>query len=90
MLRVLKRYHLGYHHTSGDDSSLVPGQITTFSSYPGVIHSQDDFYLVLRGPEFGKKQQQLAVLGIAFNYNRTSNTFDQNERVIITALVIKQ
>jgi hypothetical protein len=91
MLRVLKRYQLGYHHTSDRDSNLVPGQIITFSSYPGVIHSQDDFYLVVGGPEFGKKQHQLAVLGTAFSYNnRTLSSFDQKEQVMITGLLSKQ
>jgi hypothetical protein len=83
MLRVLKRYQLGYHHTSEIDSHLVPGQITAFSSYPGAIHSQDDFYLVAGRPEFGKREHQLAILGTAFNfYNRTSlGNFDQREQV---------
>lgn len=73
MLRVLKRYQFGYHHTSDANSNPVPGQIITFSSYPGVIHSQDDFYLVAGQPEFGKRQHQLAVLGTAFNsYIRSS------------------
>ncbi|XP_069702863.1 putative phospholipase B-like lamina ancestor isoform X1 [Periplaneta americana] len=73
MLRVLKRYQLGYHHTSDPNSKLVQGQVITFSSYPGVIHSQDDFYLVMGEGEFGKKPHQLAVLGTAFsNHSRTS------------------
>jgi hypothetical protein len=88
---MLKRYQLGYHHTSNIDSYLVPGQITTFSSYPGVIHSQDDFYLVVGGPEFGKKHQ-LAVLGTAFNcYNRTSlSSLDQEEQVMTRGLFLNQ
>ncbi|XP_021942139.1 putative phospholipase B-like lamina ancestor isoform X2 [Zootermopsis nevadensis] len=84
MLRVLKRYQLGYHRTSDRDSFPVPGQIITFSSYPGVIHSQDDFYLVAGGLKFGKKQHQLAVLGTAFSYNnRTLSSFDQKEQVLV-------
>jgi hypothetical protein len=90
MLRVLKRYQLGYHYTSQTDSYLVPGQITTFSSYPGAIHSQDDFYLVAGRPEFGMRQHQLAVLGTAFNfYNRTAfGNFDQKEQVIEPGFVV--
>jgi hypothetical protein len=88
MLRVLKCYQLGYHHTSKADSYLVPGQIIKFSSYQGVIHSQDDFYLVTGRPEFGKRQHQLAILGTAYNfYNRTSlGSFDQKEQVIEAAV----
>ncbi|PNF23940.1 hypothetical protein B7P43_G10043 [Cryptotermes secundus] len=85
MLRVLKCYQLSYHHTSETASHLVPGQVITFSSYPGVIHSQDDFYLVSGRPQFGKRQHQLAILGTAFNfYNRTSlGSFAQEEQVLI-------
>ena len=73
MLRVLKRYQFGYHITHSKTSDLVPGQTVSFSSYPGVIHSEDDFYLVTGDPEFGKKQHQLAILGTALStQNRTS------------------
>ena len=84
MLRVLKRYQFGYHHTSDANSDPVPGQIITFSSYPGVIHSQDDFYLVVGQPEFGKRKHQLAVLGTAFHsYNRSSvANLNQKEQVM--------
>jgi len=85
MLRVLKRYQFGYHHTSDANSNTVPGQIITFSSYPSVIHSQDDFYLVVGQPEFGKRKHQLAVLGTALHsYNRSSvASFNQEEQVLI-------
>lgn len=83
MLRVLKRYQFGYHHTSDANSDPVPGQIITFSSYPGVIHSQDDFYLVVGQPEFGKKKHQLAVLGTAFHsYSRSVASLNQKEQVM--------
>jgi len=84
MLRVLKRYQFGYHHTSDANSDPVPGQIITFSSYPGVIHSQDDFYLVVGQPEFGKRKHQLAVLGTAFHsYSRSSvASLNQKEQVM--------
>lgn len=48
MLRVQKRYHLRLHMTGGSGAVLVPGRIVTFTSYPGTIHSQDDFYQVSR------------------------------------------
>jgi len=80
MLRVMKRYQFGYHHTSDANSDPVPGQIITFSSYPGVIHSQDDFYLVVGQPEFGKRQHQLAVLGTAFHSNNRCSVASLNQK----------
>jgi hypothetical protein len=80
MLRVLKRYQFGYHHTSDANSNPVPGQIITFSSYPGVIHSQDDFYLVVGQPEFGKRKHQLAVLGTAFHSYNSSSVASLNHK----------
>jgi hypothetical protein len=89
MLRVLKRYQFGYHHTSDTNSNPVPGQILTFSSYPGVIHSQDDFYLVVDQLEFGKRQHQLAVLGTAFNsYNSSSVTSLNQKEQVMTGIAL--
>jgi len=50
MLRILKKYNFGYH-TGGAEgqNSLAPGRTMTFSSYPGVIYSGDDFYLISNG-----------------------------------------
>lgn len=41
MLRVLKKYHFQYRD--------IAGQSITFSSYPGIIFSIDDFYLISSG-----------------------------------------
>uniref|UniRef100_A0A1B6G302 Phospholipase B-like n=1 Tax=Cuerna arida TaxID=1464854 RepID=A0A1B6G302_9HEMI len=47
MLRVQKRYHFGFHMTGRSGTRVVvPGQVVVFTSYPGTIHSQDDFYQV--------------------------------------------
>ncbi|VVC38022.1 Hypothetical protein CINCED_3A023616 [Cinara cedri] len=48
MLRIQKRYSLRYRksHTS---SKLIHGFDMSFSSYPGVIQSGDDFYLMSSG-----------------------------------------
>lgn len=46
MLRVQKRYRFAFHKTAQKDSPLVPGQVLAFTSYPGSIHSQDDFYQI--------------------------------------------
>lgn len=45
MLRLQKRYHFGLH-SLGSDEEEVPGSVITFTSYPGTIHSQDDFYQI--------------------------------------------
>jgi hypothetical protein len=50
MIRILKKYTLPYHW---DDKSrgehLIPGQTMSFSSYPGLVYSGDDFYLISTG-----------------------------------------
>lgn len=46
MLRIQKRYNFGYHETENDNSPLVNGKIVEFTSYPGSIYSQDDFYKI--------------------------------------------
>ena len=48
MLRVLKKYSFAYHFTDelNHNYRLVPGQEISFSGYPGVIYSGDDFSLI--------------------------------------------
>ena len=48
MLRVLKKYSLGLHHTDklNHNYRLIPGQQIAFSGYPGVIYSGDDFNVI--------------------------------------------
>lgn len=48
MLRIQKRYNFGFHETESVDSALVNGKIVEFSSYPGSVYSQDDFYKVTK------------------------------------------
>ncbi|XP_015379171.1 PREDICTED: putative phospholipase B-like lamina ancestor isoform X2 [Diuraphis noxia] len=48
MLRIQKRYNFGFHETESVDSALVNGKIVEFSSYPGSIYSQDDFYKITK------------------------------------------
>ena len=53
MLRMLKKYDFAYHWTSEETHSrghkTVPGQVLSFSGYPGVIYSGDDFTLSSAG-----------------------------------------
>lgn len=46
MLRIQKRYNFGYHEIESADSAHVNGKIVEFSSYPGSVYSQDDFYKI--------------------------------------------
>ncbi|XP_063216557.1 putative phospholipase B-like 2 [Bacillus rossius redtenbacheri] len=48
MLRVLKKYDFGYRAVNGS-GEVVPGRSISFSSYPGVILSNDDFYVTSAG-----------------------------------------
>lgn len=48
MLRIQKRYNFGYHEFEGENSALVKGGIIEFTSYPGSVYSQDDFYKITK------------------------------------------
>ena len=48
IFRMLKKYDFGYHWSS-KAKKVVPGQILSFSGYPGVIYSGDDFTLSSSG-----------------------------------------
>jgi len=47
MLRIQKRYVFRYGRTEGGEK--IPGYVASFSSYPGIISSQDDFYVLSSG-----------------------------------------
>ena len=49
MLRILKRYKLHLHYTNDTSAALVPGNDVSFSGYPGIIWSGDDFYTISSG-----------------------------------------
>ena len=40
MLRIQKRYVFNYGQTEGADKVAIPGRVSTFSSYPGILSSQ--------------------------------------------------
>lgn len=50
MLKMFKKYDFGYHFSDAEDSKVVPGTSLSFSSYPGAVHSMDDYY-VLSNPD---------------------------------------
>ncbi|XP_017844208.2 putative phospholipase B-like lamina ancestor [Drosophila busckii] len=46
MLRIQKRYKFHFHFAPQPRSNTVPGVDITFTGYPGIIGSTDDFYVV--------------------------------------------
>lgn len=46
MLRIQKRYKFHYHFTPNQRTNTVPGVDITFTGYPGILGSTDDFYIV--------------------------------------------
>ena len=49
MIRILKKYSFEIHETSDKDSPLIPGHSASFSSYPGLLYSGDDFTVLSSG-----------------------------------------
>ncbi|XP_043924205.1 putative phospholipase B-like 2 [Protopterus annectens] len=48
MLRIVKKYNFAYR-TSLEAESKIAGNVQAFSSYPGFLLSQDDFYISSSG-----------------------------------------
>lgn len=48
MLRIQKKYVLRYKLAPGD-KKVIPGYEMTMTSYPGLVHSLDDFYVISTG-----------------------------------------
>lgn len=46
MLRIQKRYKFHFHFSPDTRSNTVPGVDITFTGYPGILGSTDDFYVV--------------------------------------------
>ncbi len=49
MIRILKKYNLQVHTTTRTGSPIVPGYNMSFSSYPGLPYSLDDFNVISSG-----------------------------------------
>lgn len=48
MLRIIKKYDFKYHW-SNNRKNIIPGHTMSFSSYPGVLYSGDDFHTISSG-----------------------------------------
>lgn len=46
MIRIQKRYKFHFHFSPDTRSNTVPGVDITFTGYPGILGSTDDFYVV--------------------------------------------
>lgn len=46
MLRIQKRYKFHFHFGPNQRTNTVPGVDITFTGYPGILASTDDFYIV--------------------------------------------
>lgn len=49
MIRILKKYSFEVHRSAADGSPLVAGHTMSFSSYPGLLYSGDDFTVMSSG-----------------------------------------
>nr|CAD7266765.1 unnamed protein product [Timema shepardi] len=88
MLRLMKRYelnYLNYHLLPTRDWNLIQGRDVVFSSYPGVVYSQDDFYVVSGDPSTSPGSvHKLVVTGTALdNHNKALWDAVDVEQVLI-------
>lgn len=85
MLKIVKTYRFNYHQGPRDFSShLVSNTDITFTSYPGLIASTDDFYLA------NGKDSQLIIAGIKMKYNHPAQIhgIDLDSAVLMSVRVM--
>lgn len=83
MLKIIKTYRFNYHQAS-NDNHLVANTDITFTSYPGVIASTDDFYLA------HGKHSRIIVSGIKLKYNQSTqvHAIDIDAAVLMSVRVM--
>lgn len=83
MLKIIKTYRFNYHQ-SPTDNQLVANTDITFTSYPGVIASTDDFYLA------HGKHSRIIVSGIKMKFNQTTqvHAIDIDAAVLMSVRVM--
>ncbi|XP_075163157.1 phospholipase B domain containing lamina ancestor, partial [Haematobia irritans] len=84
MLRIQKRYKFHYHFGPNQRTNTVPGVDITFTGYPGILASTDDFYIV-KG-----RQVQSIVAGVAMKNENLDlwKSVDVNQAVPLSARVM--
>lgn len=84
MLRIQKRYKFHYHFSPNQRTNTVPGIDITFTGYPGILGSTDDFYIV-KG-----RQVQSIVSGVGIKNDNLNlwRTVDVHESVPLAARVM--
>lgn len=85
MLKIVKTYRFNYHQgPSLSDTHLVANTDITFTSYPGVIASTDDFYIG------HGKNSRIIVSGVKLKYNQATqvHAIDIDAAVLMSVRVM--
>lgn len=84
MLRIQKRYKFHYHFGPNQRTNTVPGVDITFTGYPGILASTDDFYIV-KG-----RQVQSVVAGVGMKNENLDlwKSVNINQAVLLSARVM--
>lgn len=84
MLKIVKTYRFNYHQGPEFSHHLVPNTDITFTSYPGIIASTDDFYLA------HGKHSRFIMAGIKLRYEKAAQIhgIDLDATVLMSARVM--
>lgn len=84
MLKVVKTYRFNYHQGTDFSNHLVANTDITFTSYPGLIASTDDFYLA------HGKHTRMIIAGIKLKYEQPTQIhgIDLDSAVLMSVRVM--
>lgn len=84
MIRIFKKYRLHFHTSKDYTSKIVPNTHIEFSSYPGLLSSSDDFYII-KG-----KHTKMILGGVRTQFNNSAylHNLNLNNLIILTAQVM--